>query len=176
MYYKGTTGADTGVINHSYTGSLGHNSWQKSLKGKNFVLARPGDRVQFYETFCFPVQQVGRQTKNQQVKYAEAPPTSQFEIFAEKNGGRNNNYLFGDSPVHDGQIHSINNSSARPVTGSGITAEDLSKQYQVSVPTIRRWVREAKEGVSDKSEEKIAFVMSKDELRDFILETVRDAN
>ena len=124
MYYKGTTGADTGVINHSYTGSLGHNSWQKNLKGKNFVLARPGDRVQFYETFCFPVQQVGRQTKNQQVKYAEAPPASQFEIFAEKNGGRNNNYLFGDSPVHDGQIHSINNSSAKPITGSGITAED----------------------------------------------------
>lgn len=58
----------------------------------------------------------------------------------------------------------------------GATAEDLSRQYQVSVPTIRRWVREAKEGVSDKSEEKIAFVMTKSELRDFILETVRDAN
>lgn len=58
----------------------------------------------------------------------------------------------------------------------GATAEDLSKQYQVSVPTIRRWLRDAKEGVSDKSEEKIAFVMTKSELRDFILETVRDAN
>lgn len=58
----------------------------------------------------------------------------------------------------------------------GATAEDLSKQYQVSVPTIRRWLRDAKDGVSDKSEEKIAFVMTKSELRDFILETVRDAN
>ena len=58
----------------------------------------------------------------------------------------------------------------------GATAEDLSKQYQVSVPTIRRWIREAKEGVSDENEEKIAFVMTKSELRDFILETVRDAN
>lgn len=58
----------------------------------------------------------------------------------------------------------------------GATAEDLSKQYQVSVPTIRRWLRDAKEGVSDENEEKIAFVMTKDELRDFILETVRDAN
>lgn len=58
----------------------------------------------------------------------------------------------------------------------GATAEDLSKQYQVSVPTIRRWLRDAKEGVSDESEEKIAFVMTKSELRDFILETVRDAN
>lgn len=58
----------------------------------------------------------------------------------------------------------------------GATAEDLSKQYQVSVPTIRRWLRDAKEGVSDENEEKIAFVMTKSELRDFILETVRDAN
>ena len=58
----------------------------------------------------------------------------------------------------------------------GATAEDLSKQYQVSVPTIRRWLRDAKEGVSDEYEEKIAFVMTKSELRDFILETVRDAN
>ena len=57
----------------------------------------------------------------------------------------------------------------------GATAEDLSKQYQVSVPTIRRWLRDAKEGVSDENEEKIAFVMTKSELRDFILETVRDA-
>lgn len=58
----------------------------------------------------------------------------------------------------------------------GATAEDLSKQYQVSVPTIRRWLRDAKDGVSDENEEKIAFVMTKSELRDFILETVRDAN
>lgn len=58
----------------------------------------------------------------------------------------------------------------------GITAEDLSKQYQVSVPTIRRWLRDAKEGVSDENEEKVALVMTKSELRDFILETVRDAN
>ena len=58
----------------------------------------------------------------------------------------------------------------------GATAEDLSKQYQVSVPTIRRWLRDAKEGVSDENEEKIVFVMTKSELRDFILETVRDAN
>lgn len=58
----------------------------------------------------------------------------------------------------------------------GATAEDLSKQYQVSVPTIRRWLRDAKEGVSDENEEKVALVMTKSELRDFILETVRDAN
>jgi transposase len=58
----------------------------------------------------------------------------------------------------------------------GATAEDLSKQYQVSVPTIRRWLRDAKEGATDENEEKIAFVMTKSELRDFILETVRDAN
>ena len=80
-YYKGNTSADTGVVNHSYSGTLGHNSWQKNFQGKNYVFAKPGDRVQFYETFCFPIQQVGIQTGSSNVSSADPPGESNFQIF-----------------------------------------------------------------------------------------------
>ena len=83
-YYKGNTSADTGVVNHSYSGTLGHNSWQKNFQGKNYVFAKPGDRVQFYETFCFPIQQVGIQTGSSHVSSADPPGESNFQIFAQK--------------------------------------------------------------------------------------------
>lgn len=82
-YYKGSSAGDSGVVNHSYSGTLGHNSWQKNYEGKNYVFAKPGDRVQFYETFCFPVQQVGIQTGSSRIK-GQAPAASKFQIFAEK--------------------------------------------------------------------------------------------
>ncbi len=92
-YYKGNTSADTGVVNHSYSGTLGHNSWQKNFQGKNYVFAKPGDRVQFYETFCFPIQQVGIQTGSANVSSADPPGESNFQIFAQKNGSENNQYF-----------------------------------------------------------------------------------
>ena len=123
-YYKGNTSADTGVINHSYSGTLGHNSWQKNFQGKNYVFAKPGDRVQFYEAFCFPIQQVGIQTGSSHVSSAEPPGESNFQIFAQKNGSDNNKYLFGDSPVHDGNYHTIGRGNKRPFSGSGLEASD----------------------------------------------------
>ena len=123
IYYKGSSAGDSGVINHSYSGTLGHNSWQKNYQGKNFVFARPGDRVQFYEAFCFPVQQVGVQTGSARVR-GQAPAASKFQIFAEKNGSPNNKYNFGDSKLHDGQYHTIGNGNSTPFTGSGITNEE----------------------------------------------------
>ena len=123
-YYKGNTSADTGVVNHSYSGTLGHNSWQKNFQGKNYVFAKPGDRVQFYETFCFPIQQVGIQTGSTHVSSADPPGESNFQIFAQKNGSDNNQYLFGDSPVHDGNYHSIGRGNKRPFSGNGLEASD----------------------------------------------------
>ena len=123
-YYKGNTSADTGVVNHSYSGTLGHNSWQKNFQGKNYVFAKPGDRVQFYETFCFPIQQVGIQTGSPHVSSADPPGESNFQIFAQKNGSENNQYLFGDSPVHDGNYHSIGRGNKRPFSGNGLEASD----------------------------------------------------
>ena len=123
-YYKGNTSADTGVVNHSYSGTLGHNSWQKNFQGKNYVFAKPGDRVQFYETFCFPIQQVGIQTGSTHVSSADPPGESNFQIFAQKNGSDNNQYLFGDSPVHDGNYHSIGRGNKRPFSGSGLETSD----------------------------------------------------
>ena len=122
-YYKGSSAGDSGVVNHSYSGTLSHNSWQKNYEGKNYVFAKPGDRVQFYETFCFPVQQVGIQTGSSRVR-GQAPAASKFQIFAEKNGNQNNKYNFGDSKLHDGQYHTIGNGNPTPFTGSGITNED----------------------------------------------------
>ena len=123
-YYKGNTSADTGVVNHSYSGTLGHNSWQKNFQGKNYVFAKPGDRVQFYETFCFPIQQVGIQTGSSHVSSADPPGESNFQIFAQKNGLDNNQYLFGDSPVHDGNYHSIGRGNKRPFSGNGLETSD----------------------------------------------------
>ena len=123
-YYKGNTSADTGVVNHSYSGTLGHNSWQKNFQGKNYVFAKPGDRVQFYETFCFPIQQVGIQTGSSHVSSADPPGESNFQIFAQKNGSENNQYLFGDSPVHDGNYHTIGRGNKRPFSGNGIESSD----------------------------------------------------
>ena len=123
-YYKGNTSADTGVVNHSYSGTLGHNSWQKNYEGKNYVFAKPGDRVQFYETFCFPIQQVGIQTGSTHVSSADPPGESNFQIFAQKNGSENNQYLFGDSPVHDGNYHSIGRGNKRPFSGNGLETSD----------------------------------------------------
>ena len=123
-YYKGNTSADTGVVNHSYSGTLGHNSWQKNFQGKNYVFAKPGDRVQFYETFCFPIQQVGIQTGSPHVSSADPPGESNFQIFAQKNGSENNQYLFGDSPVHDGNYHSIGRGNKRPFSGNGLEASN----------------------------------------------------
>ena len=123
-YYKGNTSADTGVVNHSYSGTLGHNSWQKNFQGKNYVFAKPGDRVQFYETFCFPIQQVGIQTGSSHVSSADPPGESNFQIFAQKNGSENNQYLFGDSPVHDGNYHSIGRGNKRPFSGNGLETSD----------------------------------------------------
>ena len=123
-YYKGNTSADTGVVNHSYSGTLGHNSWQKNFQGKNYVFAKPGDRVQFYETFCFPIQQVGIQTGSSNVSSADPPGESNFQIFAQKNGSENNQYLFGDSPVHDGNYHSIGRGNKRPFSGNGLETSD----------------------------------------------------
>ena len=123
-YYKGNTSADTGVVNHSYSGTLGHNSWQKNFQGKNYVFAKPGDRVQFYETFCFPIQQVGIQTGSSNVSSADPPGESNFQIFAQKNGSYNNQYLFGDSPVHDGNYHSIGRGNKRPFSGNGLETSD----------------------------------------------------
>ena len=123
-YYKGNTSADTGVVNHSYSGTLGHNSWQKNFQGKNYVFAKPGDRVQFYETFCFPIQQVGIQTGSAHVSSADPPGESNFQIFAQKNGSENNQYLFGDSPVHDGNYHSIGRGNKRPFSGNGLETSD----------------------------------------------------
>ena len=123
-YYKGNTSADTGVVNHSYSGTLGHNSWQKNFQGKNYVFAKPGDRVQFYETFCFPIQQVGIQTGSSNVSSADPPGESNFQIFAQKNGSENNQYLFGDSPVHDGNYHTIGRGNKRPFSGSGLETSD----------------------------------------------------
>ena len=122
-YYKGSSAGDSGVVNHSYSGTLSHNSWQKNYEGKNYVFAKPGDRVQFYETFCFPVQQVGIQTGSSRVR-GQAPASSKFQIFAEKNGNQNNKYNFGDSKLHDGQYHTIGNGNPTPFTGSGITNEE----------------------------------------------------
>ena len=123
-YYKGNTSADTGVVNHSYSGTLGHNSWQKNFQGKNYVFAKPGDRVQFYETFCFPIQQVGIQTGSPHVSSADPPGESNFQIFAQKNGSENNQYLFGDSPVHDGNYHTIGRGNKRPFSGNGLETSD----------------------------------------------------
>ena len=123
-YYKGNTSADTGVVNHSYSGTLGHNSWQKNFQGKNYVFAKPGDRVQFYETFCFPIQQVGIQTGSPHVSSADPPRESNFQIFAQKNGSDNNQYLFGDSPVHDGNYHTIGRGNKRPFSGNGLETSD----------------------------------------------------
>ena len=123
-YYKGNTSADTGVVNHSYSGTLGHNSWQKNFQGKNYVFAKPGDRVQFYETFCFPIQQVGIQTGSSHVSSADPPGESNFQIFAQKNGSENNQYLFGDSPVHDGNYHIIGRGNKRPFSGNGLETSD----------------------------------------------------
>ena len=123
-YYKGNTSADTGVVNHSYSGTLGHNSWQKNFQGKNYVFAKPGDRVQFYETFCFPIQQVGIQTGSPNVSSADPPGESNFQIFAQKNGSENNQYLFGDSPVHDGNYHTIGRGNKRPFSGNGLETSD----------------------------------------------------
>ena len=123
-YYKGNTSADTGVVNHSYSGTLGHNSWQKNFQGKNYVFAKPGDRVQFYETFCFPIQQVGIQTSSSHVSSADPPGESNFQIFAQKNGSDNNQYLFGDSPVHDGSYHTIGRGNKRPFSGNGLETSD----------------------------------------------------
>ena len=123
-YYKGNTSADTGVVNHSYSGTLGHNSWQKNFQGKNYVFAKPGDRVQFYETFCFPIQQVGIQTGSSHVSSADPPGESNFQIFAQKNGSDNNQYLFGDSPVHDGSYHTIGRGNKRPFSGNGLETSD----------------------------------------------------
>ena len=122
-YYKGSSAGDSGVVNHSYSGTLSHNSWQKNYEGKNYVFAKPGDRVQFYETFCFPVQQVGIQTGSSRVR-GQAPAASKFQIFAEKNGNQNNKYNFGDSKLHDGEYHTIGNGNPTPFTGSGITNEE----------------------------------------------------
>ena len=123
-YYKGNTSADTGVVNHSYSGTLGHNSWQKNFQGKNYVFAKPGDRVQFYETFCFPIQQVGIQTGSSNVSSADPPGESNFQIFAQKNGSENNQYLFGDSPVHDRNYHTIGRGNKRPFSGNGLETSD----------------------------------------------------
>ena len=123
-YYKGNTSADTGVVNHSYSGTLGHNSWQKNFQGKNYVFAKPGDRVQFYETFCFPIQQVGIQTGSSHVSSADPPGESNFQIFAQKNGSENNQYLFGDSSVHDGNYHTIGRGNKRPFSGNGLETSD----------------------------------------------------
>ena len=123
-YYKGNTSADTGVVNHSYSGTLGHNSWQKNFQGKNYVFAKPGDRVQFYETFCFPIQQVGIQTGSSHVSSTDPPGESNFQIFAQKNGSENNQYLFGDSPVHDGNYHTIGRGNKRPFSGNGLETSD----------------------------------------------------
>ena len=123
-YYKGNTSADTGVVNHSYSGTLGHNSWQKNFQGKNYVFAKPGDRVQFYETFCFPIQQVGIQTGSSHVSSADPPGESNFQIFAQKDGSDNNQYLFGDSPVHDGNYHTIGRGNKHPFSGNGLEISD----------------------------------------------------
>ena len=123
-YYKGNTGADTGVINHSYTGTLGHNSWQKNNSGRNFVFAKPGDQVQFYESLCFQAQQVGTATGSSNVWGSQSPPKNRFQIFAQKNGSENSKYIFGDSKVHDGQYHEISRGQSTPYSGSGITTEE----------------------------------------------------
>ena len=132
-YHKGNTSADTGVVNHSYSGTLGHNSWQKNFQGKNYVFAKPGDRVQFYETFCFPIQQVGIRTGNANVTSADPPTESNFQIFAQKNGSDNGQYLFGDSPLHDGGTHTIGRGEKRPFSGNGIESSDYG--FTVYSPT-----------------------------------------
>ena len=55
---------------------------------------------------------------------ADPPGESNFQIFAQKNGSENNQYLFGDSPVHDGNYHTIGRGNKRPFSGNGLETSD----------------------------------------------------
>ena len=115
---KGNTVADSSIINLSYTGTQDYRNWQRSIQGKNFVLARPGDTIRFRHSLCFTAQGVGKNLNgNNGIRDA-----NRFSIYAKRNNADDNRYLFGRSELLDGSQRTVQGyDNTKPIQGTGIT-------------------------------------------------------
>ena len=118
--YKGNTVADSGVINLSYTGTLDFRNWQNTTKGKNYVLARPGDSVRFKHSMCYTAQAVGRTLQGRPTPDKE----NHFQIYAKRNGSEDSRYLFGQSELLDGNQRTVHAHTQHQIRGNGIISAD----------------------------------------------------
>ena len=118
--YKGNTVAESGVINLSYTGTLDFRNWQITSKGKNYVLARPGDSVRFKHSMCYTAQGIGRNLEGNPKPDKE----NHFEIYAKRNGSEDNHYLFGQSELLDGNQRTVHAHTQHQIRGKGIVSAD----------------------------------------------------
>ena len=118
--YKGNTVADSAVVNLSYTGTLDFRKWQNTSKGKNFVLARPGDSIRFRHTMCYTAQALGKNLEG----HPKIDKENRFQIFAKRNGTEDNHYLFGQSALLDGNTHAAHAHDTHQIKGTGIVSAD----------------------------------------------------
>ena len=118
--YKGNTVAESGVINLSYTGTLDFRNWQNTTKGKNYVLARPGDSVRFKHSMCYTAQAVGRNLQGRPTPDKE----NDFQIYAKRNGSEDSRYLFGQSELLDGNQRTVHAHTQHQIRGNGIISAD----------------------------------------------------
>ena len=118
--YKGNTVADSGVVNLSYTGTLDFRNWQNTTKGKNYVLARPGDSVRFKHSMCYTAQAVGRTLQGRPTPDKE----NHFQIYAKRNGSEDSRYLFGQSELLDGNQRTVHAHTQHQIRGNGIISAD----------------------------------------------------
>ena len=118
--YKGNTVAESGVINLSYTGTLDFRNWQNTTKGKNYVLARPGDSVRFKHSMCYTAQAVGRTLQGRPTPDKE----NHFQIYAKRNGSEDSRYLFGQSELLDGNQRTVHAHTQHQIRGNGIVSAD----------------------------------------------------
>ena len=116
--YKGNTAALSQVVNLSYTGTESYKKWQ------SLVLARPGDSIRFRHALCYPAQGVAAGL-GVSGNSADAPSVANnFRLYASRNDGGDNRYLFKDSALADGNSRSVHTQSKNAITGAGIISAD----------------------------------------------------
>ena len=120
--YKGNTAALSQVVNLSYTGTESFKEWQ------SLVLARPGDSIRFRHALCYPAQGVAiglNKSDKTLISSAGSPSVANhFSLYASRNDGVDNRYLFKDSALADGNTRSVHTQSKNAIKGAGIISAD----------------------------------------------------
>ena len=116
--YKGNTAALSQVVNLSYTGTESFKEWQ------SLVLARPGDSIRFRHALCYPAQGVAAGLSVSGNSADTPSVANNFRLYASRNDGVDNRYLFKDSALADGNTRSVHTQSKYAIKGAGVISAD----------------------------------------------------